>query len=102
MRQRSFQAVLKFRGWYVEWFSVRANLRHPGERLGGRIREMKKYIAFGIALVAAGQSLTDQYRATADRVIDAALADNDGYGKLTYLCDRIGARLSGSESLERA
>ncbi len=54
------------------------------------------------AVIGFGQTLTDQYRATADRVIDAALADNDGYSKLAYLCDRIGARLSGSESLERA
>lgn len=48
------------------------------------------------------QNLTDQYRATADRLIDAALADHDGYVKLAYLCDRIGNRLSGSESLPRA
>jgi hypothetical protein len=42
------------------------------------------------------------YRATADRLIDAALADNDGYAKLTYLCDRIGNRISDSPALERA
>ncbi len=46
--------------------------------------------------------LTDQYKSTADRLIDAALADNDGYAKLAYLCDRIGARLSGMPSLDRA
>ena len=51
---------------------------------------------------AADTDLTDQYRATADRLIDAALADREGYAKLAYLCDRIGNRLSGSESLERA
>jgi hypothetical protein len=48
------------------------------------------------------QNVTDQYRATADRLINAALADNDGYAKLAYLCDRIGNRLSGSVSLPRA
>jgi hypothetical protein len=52
--------------------------------------------------VAFSQNLTDQYRATADRLINAALADNDGYAKLAYLCDRIGNRLSGSESMPRA
>jgi hypothetical protein len=52
--------------------------------------------------LAFSQNLTDQYRATADRLINAALADNDGYSKLAYLCDRIGNRLSGSESLPRA
>ena len=51
---------------------------------------------------ACAQNLTDQYRATADRLIDAALADNEGYARLAFLCDRIGNRLSGSESLTRA
>lgn len=46
--------------------------------------------------------LTDQYKSVADRLIDAALVDNDGYAKLAYLCDRIGARLSGMPSLDRA
>jgi hypothetical protein len=59
--------------------------------------------AAGMVLtMAAGQNLGDQYRGTADRLIDAAMADNDGYDKLAYLCDRIGNRLSGSESLNRA
>jgi peptidase M28-like protein len=52
--------------------------------------------------LAFSQNLTEQYRATADRLINAAVADNDGYSKLAYLCDRIGNRLSGSESLPRA
>lgn len=46
--------------------------------------------------------LTDQYKPVADKLIDAALADSDGYAKLAYLCDRIGARLSGMPSLDRA
>jgi hypothetical protein len=56
------------------------------------------------AAAGRGQTsgLTEQYRATADRLIDAALADNEGYAKLTYLCDRIGNRISGSPSLEKA
>jgi hypothetical protein len=36
------------------------------------------------------------------RDIDAALRDTDGLARLQYLCDRIGNRLSGSASLERA
>jgi len=52
--------------------------------------------------VASGADLADQYKPVADRLIDAALADNDGYAKLAYLCDRIGARLSGMASLDRA
>src|SRR5262249_23274766 len=46
--------------------------------------------------------LTVQYRQTADRLIDAALADTEGYNRLAYLCYRIGPRLSGSPGLERA
>jgi Zn-dependent M28 family amino/carboxypeptidase len=48
------------------------------------------------------QSLTDQYRDTATKLIDAALADQGGMDKLSYLCDRIGNRLSGSPGLEKA
>jgi len=48
------------------------------------------------------QNLTGQYRATADKLIDAALADTEGYDRLAYLCYRIGNRLSGSPALERA
>src|SRR5580704_2444535 len=50
----------------------------------------------------AAADLAEQYKATADKLIDAALADQDGYAKLAYLCDRIGARLSGMPSLDRA
>jgi hypothetical protein len=57
-------------------------------------------------IVACGSTfaadLTEQYKSVADKIIDAALADNDGYAKLAYLCDRIGARLSGMPSLDRA
>jgi hypothetical protein len=51
---------------------------------------------------ASAQNLSEQYRVTANKLIDAALADKDGYDKLAYLCDRIGNRISGSPSLERA
>jgi hypothetical protein len=47
-------------------------------------------------------NLTDQYRPVADKLIDAALADTEGYNRLTYLCYRIGSRLSGSAALEKA
>ena len=33
---------------------------------------------------------------------EAALADDDGYNRLAYLCYRIGNRLSGSGSLDKA
>ena len=43
-----------------------------------------------------------RYRAVADRMIDAALADSSAWQRLAELTDRFGNRLSGSESLERA
>ena len=53
-------------------------------------------------IAADSPNLTEQYHATADKLIDAALADNDGYNRLAYLCYRIGNRLSGSVGLEKA
>jgi len=58
--------------------------------------------AAGACLAADAPDFTTQYRATADRLIDAALADTDGYNRLAYLCYRIGNRLSGSTALEKA
>jgi hypothetical protein len=47
-------------------------------------------------------NLAEQYRDTANKLIDAALIDHDGLDQLSYLCDRIGNRLSGSQGLEKA
>jgi hypothetical protein len=59
--------------------------------------------AAAAVFVLAGQpDLTDTYRETADRIIEAAMADTEGFDKLTYLTTSIGNRLSGSKSLERA
>lgn len=52
-------------------------------------------------LLAAG-ALNEDYRQPAQKLIAAALADHDGYAKLSFLCDRIGNRLSGSDSLKHA
>jgi hypothetical protein len=54
------------------------------------------------SVAAAEESLTEEYRAIADRLIDAALADTEGYHRLAELCYRIGNRLSGSPALEKA
>ncbi len=50
----------------------------------------------------AQASIETQYRAVADRIIDAALADSAAYARLAELVDRFGHRLSGSTSLENA
>ena len=55
------------------------------------------------ALVAAEPSnITEKYREPANKLIAAALSDEEGLQRLQYLCDRIGNRLSGTASLERA
>ncbi len=46
--------------------------------------------------------LSTRYREPAARIIGAALLDEGGWTKLSYLCDRIGNRLSGSPQLEEA
>jgi len=65
----------------------------------------KRAIVFfaGAGLLAQTTStLAEQYHASASKLIDAALVDQDGIQKLSFLCDRIGNRLSGSPALERA
>lgn len=63
--------------------------------------------AVALAASAAGPSasaatLTEQYKDAAARLIDAALADEQGWEKLAWLTDRIGHRLSGSAALAQA
>lgn len=47
-------------------------------------------------------SLAASYKPATDKLIAASLADKQGYADLTYLCDHIGKRVSGSEPLARA
>jgi carboxypeptidase Q len=51
---------------------------------------------------ARAQSITERYRAPADRIIAAATADSTAYDRLGRLVDTFGNRISGSENLERA
>ena len=51
---------------------------------------------------ADAQTLADDYRDVANRIIDAATANHDAYARLTELVDGFGARVSGSVALERA
>ena len=60
-------------------------------------------LASGITLFAQTNTPLDvKYQDAATQLIKEALADHEGYARLTYLCDRIGNRLSGSESLNKA
>ncbi|MGE0552072.1 MAG: M28 family metallopeptidase [Gemmatimonadales bacterium] len=53
-------------------------------------------------LRAQAGPLAAKHRATANRLIDRALADSAAWNKLAELTDRFGNRLSGSASLELA
>ncbi len=55
-----------------------------------------------VAPLRAQDSLADQYRDAAGRLLGAALVDIEGFAKLEYLTTHIGHRLSGSTSLEAA
>lgn len=46
--------------------------------------------------------LAAKYKADADKILKAAMVDNDGYNALTYLCDHIGKRITGSPQLNTA
>ncbi len=68
---------------------------------------MRRLITLLLCLVwamplAAQGPVASQYRATADRIIAAALADSAAYTRLAELVDRFGPRLSGSDNLEHA
>ncbi len=65
-------------------------------------------LALFVALACSGlaqekkTNLTEKYRDAAGKLVGAALVDNAGWEKLTYLTTAIGNRLSGSPQLERA
>jgi carboxypeptidase Q len=58
-------------------------------------------LMWAVPMVAQGP-VASQYRATADRIIAAALADSAAYTRLADMVDRFGPRLSGSDALEHA
>ncbi len=68
---------------------------------------MRRVARLGAGLLALGAAarggeVPGAYRESARRIIEAALADEQGYARLEALCDRIGNRLSGSAALDRA
>jgi carboxypeptidase Q len=73
--------------------------------MGGQFAMNKTAVLLlaGAGLLAQTTSpLAEQYRDSASKLIAAALVDQDAMGKLSFLCDRIGNRLSGSQALDRA
>lgn len=58
---------------------------------------------FAVVSIAANHKMdASRYQDTANKLIDAALADDVGLSRLEYLCYRIGNRLSGSPALDQA
>jgi hypothetical protein len=53
-------------------------------------------------LAAIPGPLAAKYKADADKILQAAMADDEGYAHLAYLTDHIGKRLSGSPQLNTA
>jgi carboxypeptidase Q len=58
--------------------------------------------AMATPAVESSADIPTQYREVADRLIDAAMADDAAYRRLAVLVDRFGPRFSGTEALERA
>jgi len=54
------------------------------------------------ARAQAPVNIPEAYRATADKIIQAALADSGAYNRLQVMTETFGNRLSGSPALERA
>jgi hypothetical protein len=85
-------------------------LRHPLGRVLDNVPVLHVFLKSLLSLAlltlvsqAADQgAIAGQYGSAANRIIEAALHDDDGYARLAVLCDRIGNRLSGSESLLQA
>jgi carboxypeptidase Q len=51
---------------------------------------------------AQAQQIADQYRDAAEKIIQAAIGDDEAFEYLTEFVDTFGHRFSGSESLERS
>ena len=58
-------------------------------------------IAVGLTTPLGAQSITDRYRADADRIIDAALKDSTAWNRLGEMTEKFGNRLSGTAALEQ-
>ena len=58
-------------------------------------------IAVGLTTPLGAQSITDRYRADADRIIDAVLKDSTAWNRLAEMTERFGNRLSGTAALEQ-
>lgn len=66
------------------------------------VKLIQRALTIAPVLLVIGCSNADRYRPCADWIIQATLNHNDSWLKMQELCDGIGNRLSGSESLDKA
>ena len=66
------------------------------------LKSLPLFLAAGVLVAADPSKISEKYSDPAKKLIAAALSDEEGLARLQYLCDRIGNRVSGSASLERA
>jgi carboxypeptidase Q len=76
----------------------------PSQTLTSMAPLFRRVVALSLlALPAAGaQRLADRYRESANRIIDASLADSAAWNRIAELTETFGARFSGTPELERA
>jgi carboxypeptidase Q len=55
---------------------------------------------FAVTAVSAQDTISAQYKETADRIIQIAQSDSNAWNRLALMTDTFGNRLSGSEALE--
>ena len=55
-----------------------------------------------ISVPTIGQDIQTDFKSDANTIIGAAMGNDIGFQRLTYLVDNFGPRLSGSENLENA
>jgi len=65
-------------------------------------KSLALFLAATSLFAADPKPISGQYAPVAQKLIAAAMSDGQSLNRLQYLCDRIGNRLSGSASLERA
>lgn len=63
---------------------------------------MRRWCLALAATVVFAETLALNNQEISVRIIDTAMADNAGFEKLSYLCDRIGNRPAGSPNMEKA
>ncbi|HUH03912.1 MAG TPA: M20/M25/M40 family metallo-hydrolase [Kofleriaceae bacterium] len=93
---------MKHAALMIIFISACSGSAHPLGPAPGSVSEPGGEAATAEPATASPTPIADQYREVAQVIIAAALDSDGAWKKLSFLTDHIGARLSGSKSLERA